>query len=344
MSQQGGGAQQGDGDSRETGSAPPQEPGAAEALRDVARTWRPVPEQAADALDPGPTAALSAVLGLPGPAANAGEALPPLWHWLHFLRWPPQRELGTDGHPRDGHFLPPVPRRRRMFAGGRLDVRTPLTLGRSAGLTSRVSAVEAKEGRSGPLLFVTVRSEYRQGGELCVTEEQDLVYRSGGAAPVPAGTVPDTVNAPRGDAPWQSPWDTGPVLLFRFSALTANAHRIHYDAPYAMDAEGYPGLVVHGPLLVLSMLELVRREAPGRTVRSLSYRLRKPVFCGERLLTCGQAVPAGEESGTSGDGGREALGGQANVGQAPDRNGSNVRLWVASSRETAHATAEVTLA
>jgi hydroxyacyl-ACP dehydratase HTD2-like protein with hotdog domain len=130
--------------------------------------------------------------------------------------------------------------------------------------------------------------------------------------------VPDTVNAPRGDAPWQSPWDTGPVLLFRFSALTANAHRIHYDAPYAMDAEGYPGLVVHGPLLVLSMLELVRREAPGRTVRSLSYRLRKPVFCGERLLTCGQA--------------------------APDRNGSNVRLWVASSRETAHATAEVTLA
>ncbi|WP_246531113.1 hypothetical protein [Streptomyces bathyalis] len=297
--------------------------GGADVLREVADTWRPGPEHSADALDPGPSAALSAVLGLPAPAAEAGQPLPPLWQWLHFLRWPPQHRLGADGHPRDGHFLPPLPQRRRMFAGGRLEVRAPLTLGRPAELTSSVTGVEVKEGRSGALLFVTVRGEYRQEGTLCLTEEQDLVYRSGGGAPVPEGLVPDTETAPEAGAPWQSPWSTDPTLLFRFSALTANAHRIHYDAPYTTGTEGYPGLVVHGPLLVLSMLELVRREAPDRTVRTLSYRLRKPVFCGERLLTCGE-----DEKPHSGN----------NVG------GGNVRLWVASCREDAHATAEVTLA
>ncbi|WP_314173187.1 hypothetical protein [Streptomyces winkii] len=296
-----------------------------EGLRDIARTWRPAPVHGTDALDPGPTAALSAVLGLPGPVASAGQALPPLWHWLHFLRWPPRHELGSDGHPRDGHFLPPLPERRRMFAGGRVEVTAPLTLGRPAELTSSVGGIEVKEGRSGGLLFVTVRGEYRQDGAVCVTEETDLVYRSGGRAPVPEGLVPDTVTAPEAaGAPWQSPWRTDPVLLFRFSALTANAHRIHYDAPYTTGTEGYPGLVVHGPLLVLSMLELVRREAPGRRVRSLSYRLRKPVFCGERLLTCGEGAAA------HGRGSRDG--------------GPDVRLRVAGCREDAHATAEVTFA
>ncbi|WP_420856203.1 hypothetical protein [Streptomyces abyssalis] len=302
--------------------------GGTDALRDIARTWRPGPVHSTDALDPGPSAALSAVLGLPFPAAAAGQPLPPLWHWLHFLNWPRQSELGADGHPRDGHFLPPLPQRRRMFAGGRLDVRAPLTLGTHAELTSSLGGAEVKEGRSGGLLFVTVRSEYRQGGALCVTEEVDLVYRSGGGAPVPAELVPDTVTAPEADAGWQRPWRTDPTLLFRFSALTANAHRIHYDEPYTTGTEGYPGLVVHGPLLVLSMLELVRREVPGRSVRALSYRLRKPVFCGERLLTCGEGGPAGGRGGHgSGTGG-----------------GTGVRLRVASCREDAHATAEVTLA
>jgi hydroxyacyl-ACP dehydratase HTD2-like protein with hotdog domain len=241
-----------------------------------------------DALDPGPTAALSAVLDLPAPAAADGELVPPLWHWLHFLSWPRRSDLGVDGHLRDSHFLPPLPQRRRMFAGGRLEVNAPLTLGRPAEQHSRVSRVAPKRGRSGDLLFVTVRSEYRQDGRLCVTEEQDLVYRSGGPAPVPAALTLDTGSRPRDEAsPWQQEWHTDPALLFRFSALTANAHRIHYDAPYANGVEGYPGLVVHGPLLVLAMLELVRRQQPGRRVRTVSYRLNKPVFCGERLLACG---------------------------------------------------------
>ncbi len=288
-------------------------------LQSIARTWRPPGTESTDPMDAGPAAALSAMLDLPAPAAVTGQPIPPLWHWLHFLSSPRQSELGVDGHLRDGHFLPPIPQRRRMFAGGRLKVHTPLLLGTPAQLASSVKGVELKQGRSGELLFVTVQGEFRQGGVLCATEEVDLVYRSGGQAPVPAGLSVDTDTTPASDAPWQSPWGTDPSLLFRFSALTANAHRIHYDAPYTTGTEGYPGLVVHGPLLVLSMLELVRREAPGRAVRTLSYRLRTPAFCGERLLTCG------EETGV-------------------DAEGTRLRLWVAGSREDTHATAEVSLA
>lgn len=280
-------------------------------LEETARTWRPAAVRTADALAPGPTAALSAVLDLLEPAAGEGDPLPPLWHWLHFLSWPRHTALGPDGHPRDAHFLPPLPQRRRMFAGGRLEVTAPLTLGRPAEQYSHVSAVRPKRGRSGDLLFVTVRSEYRQDGRLCLTEEQDLVYRSGGGAPVPAALAPDTGTRPHDDtSPWQQEWRTDPALLFRFSALTANAHRIHYDTPYATGVEGYPGLVVHGPLLVLAMLELVRRQ--GREARSLTYRLRKPVFCGEPLLACG----------------------------TPEDEGS-ARLRIASRRDEAHATADV---
>jgi hydroxyacyl-ACP dehydratase HTD2-like protein with hotdog domain len=288
------------------------------ALRKAARDWRPSPAHTSDALDPGPAAGLSAVLDLPAPAAPAGAPLPPLWHWLHFLHWPRHSELGPDGHLREGRFLPPVPGRRRMFAGGRLEVHTPLTVGRPAEVTESVGGVEVKQGRSGELLFVTVRGEYRQEGELRLVEETDLVYRSGGPGPVPPGLVLDTGRTPETEAPFRAHWRTDPALLFRFSALTANAHRIHYDEPYATATEGYPGLVVHGPLLVLSMLELLRREAAGRTVRRLSYRLRKPVFCGERLVTCAENDAAGD--------------------------GGTWRLRVAGPREDAHATAEVTLA
>ncbi|MFI8998777.1 hypothetical protein [Streptomyces sp. NPDC053542] len=287
-------------------------------LEETARSWHPADTRATDPLAAAPVAALSAVLDLPGPVAAAGQPLPPLWHWLHFLTWPRQSELGPDGHLRDGHFLPPLPERRRMFAGGRLEVRTPLTVGRPAEQTSGVVKAEAKKGRTGGLLFVTVRSEFRQDGEVRVAEEQDIVYRSGGDAPVPDRLTLDLDAEPQSDTPWQLPWTTDPAVLFRVSALTANAHRIHYDEPYVTGVEGYPGLVVHGPLLVLQMLELVRRRAPERTVRTLSYRLRTPAFCGERLLSCGTPYEEGDASG--------------------------VRLSVAGPRAAEHATAEVTFA
>ncbi|MGI5144483.1 MULTISPECIES: FAS1-like dehydratase domain-containing protein [unclassified Streptomyces] len=274
-------------------------------------SWSPGAVSEDDGLSPAPVAALSAVLDLPEPVAVAGDPLPPLWHWLHFLQWPTQRELGDDGHPRNGHFLPPVPQRQRMFAGGRCEVVHPLHVGERAQRVSSVRASAIKQGSTGELLFVTVRSEYLQHGRTCVVEEQDIVYRSGRSA----GQHPtdlDTSAAPHTDEAWQLPLQPDPTLLFRFSALTANAHRIHYDTPYTQGEEGYPGLVVHGPLLVLTMLELVRRNAPTRRVRSVSYRLRRPAFAGERLLASGAPVD------------------------------HNAALRIATHREERHATAEVT--
>jgi len=285
-------------------------------LGSYVEAWALAPVVDEDALAPGPVAALSALLDLPGAVAAAGDPLPPLWHWLYFLHWPAQRELGADGHPRHGRFLPPIPDRRRMFAGGRCEIVQPLRLGEPAERISSLGNVTAKQGGSGELLFVTQHYELRQRGRTCLVEEQYLVYRSGLS---PSHGQQDTVTSddsagPLPDGPWRLPLHPDPTLLFRFSALTANAHRIHYDAPYARDEEGYPGLVVHGPLLALALLELVRRNAPSRQVRSLSYRLRRPVFVGERLLASG--TPSDERAD----------------------------LHLATHREARHATAEVTFA
>jgi 3-methylfumaryl-CoA hydratase len=266
--------------------------------------WRPGPVTTRDELLPGPVAALSAVLDRP---ATTGP-LPPLWHWLYFLDWPSQHELGEDGHPRDGHFLPPIPDRRRMIAGGRLEVRRPLEIGTSAERVSRLGEVAVKQGSTGEMVFVTVRHEISQGPNLCLVEEQDVVYRSGEDERRSAILSLETGDAPESDAAWQLSLRPDPRLLFRFSALTANAHRIHYDAPYVQDVEGYPGLVVHGPLLVMLMLELVR----DREVRSLSFRLRRPVFAGEHVQALGD----------------------------PNEGGAGLRI--ATAREERNATAEVT--
>ncbi|WP_416982485.1 hypothetical protein [Streptomyces sp. T028] len=288
-------------------------------------SWHPEPVTDEDALPPGPAAALSALLDLPESAAATGEPLPPLWQWLYFLHWPPQRALGPDGHLRDARFLPPIPGRRRMFAGGRCEIGEPLRLGEPAERVSSLGAVTPKQGRSGELLFVTERQEFRQHGRICLVEEQDIVYRSGdyrsgdgdrakgGPAPSHPAPVDDTA-VPEPEGPWRSRLRPDETLLFRFSALTANAHRIHYDTPYCRDVEGYPGLVVHGPLLALLMLELVRRGAPERRVRSLSYRLHRPAFAGEHLLADG--TPGADRA----------------------------RLHIATHREPRHATAEVTFA
>jgi 3-methylfumaryl-CoA hydratase len=249
--------------------------------------WQPGPREDRDTIAEAPAAALAAVLDDPDFAAAAGDPLPPLWHWMFFLDWPAHRQLGTDGHPGEGRFLPPLPDRRRMFAGGRVQFARPLLLGQAAQRHSELAGCEVKQGRSGELVLTTVRHEIRQAGEVAVVDAQDLVYRSGGqGAQTPARRAEGP--SPTSPAPWRFPLVPDPVLLFRFSALTANAHRIHYDEHYARAVEGYPGLVVHGPLLLLFMLELVRRNRPDATVRSVSYRLRRPVFAGEPLLVTGE--------------------------------------------------------
>ncbi|MCX2734245.1 hypothetical protein OOZ19_28715 [Saccharopolyspora sp. NFXS83] len=245
-------------------------------------------------MPPEPARALAAVLDT-GDGFAAGDELPALWHWAYFLSWPPHGELGDDGHPAAGHFLPPLPDRRRMFAGGRLTTTRPLTVGVPAERTQTLGAVAVKTGRSGEMAFVTVRSEYRQGGDVRLIEEQDYVYRSGeSAAKTPE--VPRPHRLPASDAAWQQPFTGDPVRLFRFSALTANSHRIHYDAPYAREVESYPDLVVHGPMLVLRMTELARHRTPDRPVSSVDYKLRRPVFAGDPVLVVGDPADEAELS------------------------------------------------
>ncbi|MBA8823959.1 3-methylfumaryl-CoA hydratase [Saccharopolyspora lacisalsi] len=248
--------------------------------------WEPGPVTDTDSLDPERSQALAAVLETPRQLFGETE-LAPLWHWVYFQEWPPHSALGSDGHPTEGHFLPPIPDRRRMFAGGRLNITQPLQLGQPAERTSSLAQVVVKQGRSGEMVFVTVRSEFRQGGALRVVEEQDYVYRSGESTTKnPHSERPRQV--PESTSEWQLEFTGDPVRLFRFSALTANAHRIHYDEPYAREVESYPGLVVHGPILAMLMTELARRSRTTGRVATVDYRLRAPVFAGEPVLVTGE--------------------------------------------------------
>ena len=251
--------------------------------------WRPGTVVRDDDMAPYRAQQLADTLDL-ADAFNATDPLPPLWQWVYFLDWQVTAELGPDGHPRHGHFLPPIPHRRRMFAGGRLTQLGPLVLGTPATRTSSIVTAAVKHGRTGEMLVVTVRHAYSQGDEIRVVEEQDLVYRSE-SRPSTSFTRVSEPLAPN-SADWTLSPSLDPVLLFRFSALTANAHRIHYDETYATQTEGYPGLVVHGPLLAIYMAELVRARAAERTLRSFDFRLRRPVFLGDPIAV--QGIPSSD--------------------------------------------------
>ena len=221
-------------------------------------------------------------------------------HWLLSPAIVPMSEIGLDGHPQRGGFLPPVPLPRRMWAGGEVEMRAPLRIGDTVTRRSRIEDVSAKQGRSGTLCFVAVRHEYHTGRGLAVSERHDIVYREA-EAPKPAGTSPpDAPQAPRDEAGERHrrgadlTWtvETSPVLLFRYSAMTFNGHRIHYDLPYVTGEEGYPGLVVHGPIqatLLLNMSAILAGGRPGR----FGYRGLSPVTAGEPMTVSGRREPDG---------------------------------------------------
>lgn len=238
------------------------------------RAWEGRSESLQDQVDAAPVRALSATLDREDPEPVAGTELPPLWHWLYFLPRHRQSELGPDGHAQRGGFLPPVPLPRRMWAGGRLQWHAPLRVGEAIERTSRIASVTHKAGRSGDLVFVLVRHEIRNAQGLAITEEHDIVYR---AAAQPGDPVPPPQPAP-GDAGFSRALVPDPVLLFRYSALTFNGHRIHYDRSYVTGVEGYPGLVVHGPLIATLLVDLVRRELPRRRLASFSFKAVRPTF------------------------------------------------------------------
>jgi 3-methylfumaryl-CoA hydratase len=252
--------------------------------------WVGRSETVTDVLEPARSNALRAALGETSPLAPSA-ALPLLHHWLYFWDVKPPAALGADGHPARGGFLPPVNLPRRMWAGGRLNFQSPLRLGESVTKTSTILKVEAKSGRSGNLVFVTVKHELANAQGLAVVEEQDIVYRDA-AAPGSISAPAPTAAAPA--APWQRSLMPDSVLLFRYSALTMNGHRIHYDRPYAMNEEAYPGLVVHGPLQATLLADLAARNLAA-PITSFSFRGQSPAFDGVALHVCGQPTADGAE-------------------------------------------------
>jgi 3-methylfumaryl-CoA hydratase len=248
------------------------------------REWVGRSESRQDQITLTPIAALSATLDRDDPYPRAGDPLPPLWHWLYFLPIHRQSEIGSDGHPKRGGFLPPVPLPRRMWAGSRLEFHHPLRVGETISRTSRIADVSLKEGRAGPLVFVLVRHEISNPQGLAWTEEHDIVYREN---PKPGDPAPTPQAAP-GDDTWERTLHPDDVLLFRYSALTFNGHRIHYDRRYVTEVEGYPGLVVHGPLIATLLLDLLRRSLPDATVARFAFRAMSPLFDIAPFSVCGQ--------------------------------------------------------
>ena len=248
------------------------------------RDWIGRSESRTELVTATPVAALSATLDRDDPAPVPGTALPPLWHWLYFTPLARHSELGADGHARRGGFLPAVPLPRRMWAGGRLDFLQPLRVGETVTRVSSIKDVSIKQGRSGALVFVCVKHDFQTAQGLALSEEHDIVYRD---APLPGAPAPEPTQAPRGEQ-FSREIVPDPVLLFRYSALTFNGHRIHYDRSYVTGVEGYPGLIVHGPLIATLLLDLLRRNLPHAEVKRFSFKAVRPVFDIHPFTVCGK--------------------------------------------------------
>lgn len=238
--------------------------------------WMGRQETRVDVISPAPVVGLSSTLDYDSPRAGMGDPLPPPWHWLYFLPAPAASAVDVDGHARRGGFLPPVSLPRRMWAGSNIRFVTPLYVGDEVRRVSTIGDVSAKQGSSGELVFVTVEHQVFRGDELVIEEEQSLVYREASTR----NALPAAKSAPA-PAQWSREIRPDPVLLFRFSALTFNSHRIHYDRDYAMAEEGYGGLVVQGPLTATLLLDLLHREVPEAQLESFRFRGLRPLLDGE---------------------------------------------------------------
>jgi 3-methylfumaryl-CoA hydratase len=236
-----------------------------------------------DTADARQARALAATLGIEG-RFDTGQMLSALWHWIYFLPMVQMGEIGRDGHPRRGGFLPPIPLERRMWAGSRATFHGGFAVGETIEKTSTIRNIAEKEGRAGRMAFITIAHEVRAGTRLIVEEEQDIVF----IAMPKVFTPPAPVALPEPLA-WREERPIDAVMLFRFSAVTFNGHRIHYDRPYATDIEKYPGLVVHGPLQALLLYEAARARNPGQRPARFSFRGVRPLFDFESVSLAGKA-------------------------------------------------------
>jgi 3-methylfumaryl-CoA hydratase len=253
------------------------------------RTWIGQRESDVDYVTIPAVHRLSATLDRDDPVPKMGDPLPTGWHSVLFPRVVRQSQIGADGHPQRGDFLPPVPLPRRMFAGKRITLREPLRVGDEVRRDSVIQAINLKEGRSGQMVFVTVQTDLSTSRGVAITEEQDIVYRG---EPDPAAPPPPAQSAP-GRAVWSRTVTPDPVLLFRYSALTFNGHRIHYDHPYVTGTEGYPDLVMNGGLTTLLVFELARAHAPAAMTHIASRNVR-PLFVNRPFTLCGEPAADGK--------------------------------------------------
>jgi 3-methylfumaryl-CoA hydratase len=253
---------------------------------DELTSWIGRSETQHDTVGATPVVALTATLDHAAAPVPAGTPLPPLWHWLYFLPMHRQSEIGPDGHAKRGGFLPPVPLPRRMWAGSQFQFHTPVRVGDAVARKSTIAEVTKKEGRSGQLVFVKVKHELFCNGAAApaLTEFHDIVYRE---AKRPGDVDPPPQAAATGAA-WQREIVPDDVLLFRYSALTFNGHRIHYDRRYVTEVEGYPGLIVHGPLIATLLMDLLRRQAPDAEVAAFRFKAVRPTFDGSPMKVNGQ--------------------------------------------------------
>ncbi len=255
------------------------------------QAWIGRTETRSDQVTAAPMAALSATLDRDDPPPRPGDPLPPLWHWLYFLPIHRQSELAADGHAKLGGFLPPVPLPRRMWAGTRIEFHHPLRVGENVTRESRIVNVEHKQGRTGSLVFVQVRHEICNASGVALTDEHDIVYRG---SPRPGDPPPPPAPAAPAEQAWGRTIQPDDVLLFRYSALTFNGHRIHYDRRYVTEVEGYPGLVVHGPLQATLLVDLLRRTLPQADVKRFAFRAVSPLFDTAPFAVCGKPEADGK--------------------------------------------------
>ncbi len=248
------------------------------------REWIGRTETRHDVVSAKPVAAMSATLDRDDPAPVRGSEVPPLWHWMFFVSLTRPDGIGPDGHTNLGGFLPPVPLPRRMFAGGRFKFNHALRVGDEIERLSTVKDITAKHGRTGQMVFVTVQHDISDKRGIAITEEHDIVYREApqpGAAPAQPKPAPTDEQFSREIVP-------DPVLLFRYSALTFNGHRIHYDRTYVTKVEDYPGLIVHGPLIATLLVDLLRRNRPDAKLRTFGFRAVRPLFDTHHFSVCGR--------------------------------------------------------
>jgi 3-methylfumaryl-CoA hydratase len=276
-------------------------------MMDIAhlKAWVGRTSESADVAARGPLKRLAALLDHETPPWIPDQ-LPPLAQWLYFLPSARESELDHDGHPRRGDFLPPVPLPRRMWAGSRIEFLAPIQIGAKMNQKSTIAAVEAKSGGTGDMVFVTVRHETSVGAAVAIVEEQDIVYREAPKSSA-TGVAQRLTEAGEGQPEWVRTITPDPVQLFRFSALTFNSHRIHYDREYCRTAEGYPGLVVHGPYTATLLVDHFLRRHPRTRMAQLQFRAQRPLFDTAPFELCGRHGEGGAELWAHGPSGETAM-------------------------------------